>query len=132
MEKKVVITTAGKVEFSGDYAAELAQDFFDTNKNICIEIIDVFENIEVPKIIKNEDVAMWRVRTALIFMGLKSQVDAAIDSLPEPSRTIAQQSWEYGNTINRASPITEAIKSMLKLSPEQFELVFTTAENINV
>jgi hypothetical protein len=55
------------------------------------------------------EVALWRLRAAVTLAGLLPQVEATIDALAEPPRTVARVAWEFGNTVDRAHPLVALI-----------------------
>jgi hypothetical protein len=125
MIKHVVIKIDGRVEFT---TPESAQTYFDTNEG-CLSIEIVNEpDIEVPE--TQREVANWRIVAILKLMGLDESVNAMIDSFPEPDRTIAKMGYERGNTIDRTSPIVNAIQQALNLTNQQVDEIFSQAENI--
>lgn len=88
------------------------------------------EEIEVP--VPDREVPSWKVKAILKIMDLEASVNAAIDSLDEPIKTMAQMSWEYGSVINQSSPTVNLIKSAISLTDEQVNDIFNQAESINI
>lgn len=127
MIKHVVIFENSKVEFT-DAAA--AQNYKDNTPGALR--IDVITESDPETPIENIEVPMWRLRAILTLMGLKDSVDAIINSLPEPDKSIGKIAWEYGNTIMRLSPITTAVQQGLSLTNTQVDEIFNQAFAINV
>ena len=126
MIKYVVIKEDGRVEFTSMTAAEVYKDTINNAVRIdTVEEVDqqVIDNIEVP---------MWRLRVVLTMMGMKDSVDAIIDSLPEPQKSVGKIAWEYGNTIFRLSSITLIVQQGLNLTDNQVNDIFTQAQNLTV
>jgi hypothetical protein len=78
------------------------------------------------------EVAMWKLKAVLSSMGLLSQVDAALNGLPEPTKTTALLAWEYSPTVSSWSNTTKFVQGVLSLTDEQVEQIFTTAESISL
>lgn len=74
----------------------------------------------------------WRIKAILSQMGTKAQVDAAIEGLPEPSKTIAKLAWNEGATLERNSPLVGAIAQTIGYTEEQIDDIFNNAHNMNV
>lgn len=72
-------------------------------------------------------VTMRQARLALHAAGLLAQVDAAIDSMPEPPRTEARIEWDYSSTVERNKPFVAMIGQALGLDDQQMDDLFITA-----
>lgn len=75
-------------------------------------------------------VSMRQARLALLQQNLLSQVDAAIDSLPSPSREQAQIEWEYSTEVRRNSPWVIELTPALGLTSEQMDDLFKLAATL--
>lgn len=84
-------------------------------------VVTVFPNY-VP-----DEVPLWAFRAILTVSGLSAQVDALIDALPEPQKTIANTQWQYGNFIVRTHPLIQACGAQLGMTREQIDDVFRQA-----
>jgi hypothetical protein len=85
------------------------------------------EQIEVPV-----SVPLWCVKVVLHEMGLIEHVQTALSQLPEPERTRANYIWEYGNIIQRNSPTVAFVGQVLQLDSKQMDMLFVTADSINL
>jgi hypothetical protein len=76
------------------------------------------------------EVQLWRIRTVLKLMQLETQIESAIDTMPEPSKTAATYIWKYGTTVERASQTVLLLQSVLQLTDEQVDDLFIQADAI--
>lgn len=76
------------------------------------------------------EVTMRQARLALLGAGKLAQVDAAIDSLPEPQRSAARIEWEYSNAVLRASPFVASLAPALQMTPAQIDALFVAASKL--
>ena len=75
-------------------------------------------------------VTMRQARLALLGAGLLSQVDAAIDALPEPQKSAARIEWDYSSEVHRSRPFVQQLGHALGLSDEQLDALFTQAATL--
>lgn len=73
------------------------------------------------------EVMMWKLKAVLNSMGLLAQVEAALNSLPEPTKTNALLAWEYSPTVSSSSATTKFTQGVLSLTDEQVEQIFNNA-----
>ena len=85
---------------------------------------------EANKAIVPFEVQLWRIRTILKIMQLETQIESAIDAMPEPSKTAATYIWKFGTTVERASQTVMLLQSALQLTDEQVDDLFIQAEAI--
>ena len=76
------------------------------------------------------EVQLWRIRTVLKLMQLETQIESAIDAMPEPSKTAATYIWKFGTTVERASQTVLLLQSVLQLTDEQVDDLFIQADAI--
>jgi len=76
------------------------------------------------------EVQLWRIRTVLKLMQLETQIESAIEAMPEPSKTAATYIWKFGTTVERASQTVMLLQSALQLTNEQVDDLFIQAEAI--
>lgn len=79
-----------------------------------------------------EEVYAWRLRLATQMGGLKTTIDALLNSLPEPDKTIALEAWNSGVTIRRDSPLIASLATQLGLTKEQVDEYFIQANSIEI
>lgn len=75
-------------------------------------------------------VTMRQARLALLAAGNLAGVDAAIEALPEPSRTQAQIEWEYSQEVQRSNPLLTLIAPALGLDDEGLDTLFAQAATL--
>jgi len=79
------------------------------------------------KVIVPNSVTMRQARLALLAAGKLSQVDAAINSLPEPQRSEAKIEWEYSGEVLRNKPFVQSLGAALGLSNDDLDALFIEA-----
>ena len=77
-----------------------------------------------------QEVQLWRIRTVLKLMQLETQIESAIETMPEPSKTAATYIWKFGTTVERASQTVLLLQSVLQLTDEQVDDLFIQADAI--
>jgi len=85
---------------------------------------------EANKAIVPYEVQLWRIRTVLKLMQLETQIESAIDTMSEPSKTAAAYIWKFGTTVERASQTVLLLQSVLQMTNEQVDNLFIQAEAI--
>lgn len=60
-----------------------------------------------------QEAAMWALKELCLVRGHAADIEAALNSLSDPTRTIARNRWENKDTISRNSPIIESMRQML-------------------
>ena len=101
-------------------------------------VIDVTDYVRPPQvgwtweknrlIFKLPDVTPRQIRQAMILAGVSmAQIEAAIDAMPEPNRTLAKIEWEYSTAFIRANPVVAGVGMMLGWTDEQLDALWITA-----
>jgi hypothetical protein len=68
------------------------------------------------------DVSPRQFRTALVLSGISmASVEAAIDQLPDPDKTIAHIGWEYALAFERNNELVSNIGALLNLNSQQLD-----------
>lgn len=75
-------------------------------------------------------VTMRQARLALHAAGLLSQVEAAINALPEPNRTVARIEWDYASEVHRASEFVTLLGAALELDKQSLDDLFLKAREL--
>ena len=66
-----------------------------------------------------------QIRLALIIMGISlSDIDANLDLLPEPTKSLAKVSWEYSLEFYRDDPLVDSVASLLGWTSEQTDYLW--------
>ena len=84
----------------------------------------------IPAVVVPVSVTMRQARIALHAAGLLSQVEAAIDALPEPNRTIARIEWDYASEVHRASGFVTLLGAALELDKQLLDDLFLNAREL--
>lgn len=78
------------------------------------------------------EVYAWRLRLSTQISGLKPSIDALLENLPDPEKTIAKEAWNAGVTIRRDSPLVAQLAGALSLTDEQVDNLFLEANAIEI
>jgi len=125
---------------TNSYTVVMAEEPLESHRSI-INNPDLFEisEDELPEFVQYVDmqppavpfeVQLWRIRTVLKLMQLETQIESAIDAMPEPSKTAATYIWKFGTTVERASQTVLLLQSALQLTDEQVDDLFIQADAI--
>lgn len=93
-------------------------------------IIEFEEDIAPAPVYVPNEVPTWRLRAVLALDGKETDVQNAINSLPEPNKTIAQKAWDFGSNTERTSQTVAFIKGVLSLTDAEVDHYFIDADNI--
>lgn len=88
------------------------------------------EEIQITSIIVPSEVPLWKLRFILGQMGLEDAVSAAINQLPEPTRSAGSYLWSLGTAVERYSPTVSLIKQALNIDDTQADQIFVNADLI--
>jgi hypothetical protein len=94
------------------------------------ELPEFVQYVDMPAITVPYEVQLWRIRTVLKLMQLETQIETALEALPEPSKTAANYIWNYGTTVERSSQTVLLLQSALQLTDEQVDDLFVQSEAI--
>lgn len=75
-----------------------------------------------------QEVPMWALKVLITLLGKAADVDAFINGLPEPTRTVAFIQWRDCNFIMRSHPIIESLRLQWQWTPEQTDELFRQAD----
>lgn len=84
-------------------------------------------DFSAPQIAVPYAVTMRQARLALLQAGLLDDIDAAINSLPSPSKEAARIEWEYSQEVQRDKPLVLALAPALGLDESQLDALFIAA-----
>lgn len=77
------------------------------------------------------DITPRQARQALILSGiLIEDIDAALDSLPEPTKSMAKTEWEYSLAFQRSRPLVAQVGQMLGWSSDQLDELWKLAASL--
>ena len=121
--------------------SDITEDQIDEVRHLYQVIIDITEFSRQPKVgwIYNKGVLMpdiqnvtpRQIRQALILSGISIEmIDGALDSLPEPTRSLAKAEWEYSIAFERNRPLVKSVAIMLGWNDEQLDNLWILAKSL--
>lgn len=78
------------------------------------------------------EIQNWRAKAILSQMGLIPSIEAAMDGLPEPQRTVVLLAWNGDAKLARRGETVLAFSASLGLTPKQVDDLFIAAEKITI
>jgi hypothetical protein len=91
---------------------------------------DSWSNPELEEWREETKVTMRQARLALLAAGHLTNVESAIDGMPEGIREAARIEWDHGSVIERISPLVETLAPALGFTPAQMDDLFKLAETL--
>lgn len=88
--------------------------------------------VQPPKPRVPSEIPNWRAKVILSQMGLLEKIQAAMESLPEPQRTIVTLAWSGDAKLARQGQTVVALAAALGLSTLEVDDLFVAAEAIQV
>jgi len=77
------------------------------------------------------DVTPRQIRQALLLSGVSlSDIDAALNSLPEPTKSFAKVEWEYSIAFQRSRPLVAEVGSILGWTSGQLDDLWKLAHSL--
>lgn len=77
------------------------------------------------------DVTPRQMRQALILNGVSmQQIEDALDSLPEPTKSLAKVEWEYSISFQRNRPLVSQMGAMLGWNEAQLDALWKFASSL--
>lgn len=143
--KTILNATTGKVLFSTVMEIDLQDNqvsidevltenyvkpYFNSETRTFYEGATQEEINEANRALVPQEIQLWRIRTVIKLLQLETQIESAIDTLPEPSKTAALYIWKFGTTVERASQTVLLLQTVLQLTDEQVDDLFLQAEAI--
>jgi hypothetical protein len=83
-----------------------------------------------PSAVVPQAVTMRQARLALYAAGALAGVQAAIDAMSEPDKTVAQITWDHSTEVQRANGLVSQLAPALGLSESQVDDLFTAAAQL--
>ena len=77
-----------------------------------------------------EEVPMWALKELCLIRGHAAAIEAALNSLPDPPRTVARNRWENKDTISRKSSIIAAMQALLGWSDAYVDELFVASNTL--
>jgi len=129
LTKYIAISPNSRIEFLSE---QERNDFIAANEGYTNGGMVEEEIIEPEPVKQPREVALWRVKSILTLQGMAAGVEAAINQMPEPNKTVAKIAWEYAYTIDRWSETVLFAQQQLGLTDEQVDALFDAAEAIEI
>lgn len=110
---------------------EIALAGLSENEKLCIR--NDFNGVVNTAVVNSvpSTVTPRQIRLALIMSGVTlSTIEAAIDSLPEPRRSVAKVTWEYSVEFQRGNPLIASMGPALGLTDAQIDQLFMLAATL--
>lgn len=77
------------------------------------------------------DVTPRQIRQALVLNGISlNDIDTALNTLPEPYKTLALVEWEYSNMFQRTRPLVASVGQMLGWTSGQLDSLWRLAGSL--
>ena len=104
---------------------------FDFDTRTFVEGATSEEIAEANKSIIPNNVRSRQLRLALIYSGFNlDNITNAIDTLEEPTRSIALTEWEYATSFDRDNSLLVSLGQMLGLNETDIDNLFITANTL--
>jgi hypothetical protein len=101
------------------------------NNNSVTSEIETVEEVVQAKTAVPQTVTPRQIRIALVMSGISlSTIEAMIDSLPEPDRSITRITWEYSIEFQRNNPLLNAMAPALGFTQQQIDELFQLASTL--
>lgn len=92
---------------------------------------DFFGIPNEPLSVPPKQVTPRQIRLALIGFGITlDQIDAALDSLPEPTRSLAKVEWEYASVFERSHQLIPMVATSLGWNEQQLDQLWIEAAKL--
>jgi hypothetical protein len=99
------------------------------DEGILIDLVDNHEALPLEEIMPS--VSARQIRTAIVLSGLSiATIEAALDGLSEPTRTVAIIAWDHSNLYFRKNPLIVALAPAIGLSEEQLDDLWVLAKTL--
>lgn len=103
------------------------EDLSEEQKTLLDSIVDA----HVPRT-PIRDVTPRQIRQALVLSGVTlQQIELALDTLPEPSRTMAKIEWEYSIVYQRNRSYVDSVGQMLGWTSEMIDNLWRFAGSLD-
>lgn len=95
-----------------------------------INSVFIIPDVENPPVVFQE-ITPRQVRLGLLSIGVSlAAIDAAIDSLDEPQRSVAQIDWKYAIAFKRDNPLVQTIGAMLGKTAAEIDQLWLYSETL--
>jgi hypothetical protein len=84
------------------------------------------------KLLVPQEVKRWRIKRILEKMNLITDVENALNQLPEPTKGDALAVWNEGTEFERGSSTIKFLQNILLMTEEQVDNIFIQAQEISI
>ncbi len=114
----------------------LATTSYSDNEKSCLR--NDFNNVANAPVSSIAPVTNQQLRSALVMMSFQQNrpsihpdsIRSFIDTLPEPNKSMAIQSWEYSNEMQRSNPLVNAMSASLGLTSQDLDAMWAFARTL--
>lgn len=115
----------GFKEFTEELDAQLCAAQNNTNYSLVEEVEPPFDYSQIPNVTPRQ------FRQALVIHGVSmASVESAINSLPEPNKSLAMIEWEYSTAFIRSNPLIDSIGALVGKTPTEINEIWETAQGL--
>lgn len=94
-------------------------------------LINDFNGVPNQVVAALKDVTPRQIRQAMVLSGISmASIDAAIDALPEPTKSLARIEWEYSTLFIRSNPLVGQIGMALNKTPAELDTLWALAATL--
>ena len=90
------------------------------------------EDLPSPPTRVPREIPNWRCKAVLTQMGMLGDVEAVMEAMPEPDRSIAKLAWQGDGKVARRGKTVLGMAAVLKLSDARLDAMFVAADRIEV
>jgi hypothetical protein len=109
---------------------------YSENEKQCIR--NDFNNVVNAPVSSIAPVTNQQLRSALVMMSFQQNkpsihpdaIRMFIDTLPEPNKSMAIQSWEYSNEMQRSNPLVNGMSTGLGLTTQDLDAIWVFARTL--
>lgn len=76
------------------------------------------------------EVSMWKAKSVLALRGYTAQIEHELNTLPEPSATVAKLKWQHATIIARNDPLVTHMTTKFGWSVEDVDSMFIEAAQL--
>ena len=103
--------------FDGDLDIEFDDALSSGDETILDDLVDAHAGNPIPV-----EVTPRQIRQALILSGITmQQIEDALNTLSEPTKSLALSEWEYSNMFDRTRPLVASVGAMLGWTSQQLD-----------
>lgn len=122
---------AGAADTPEQHAARVLQ-LLGTDPETTLQALINGEPLAAPVARIPREVELWQAKAVMTAMGMISQVEAALHTLPEPQRAVVLSAWDGNARLARNGATVTTLAAALGLTPGQVDGMFVTAGALTI